>query len=113
MDEKAIVHDVRTGYLGWSNVRGGLEFFRGDGKNNRWEPRRPDSGYADTSPSSGLLLQDDIGKVPMLGEGCVCVVITMGTRDIAVAQRLADELAKAMERGDAAGQAPDPTETRA
>lgn len=97
--EASLVYDVRPGYLGWSNVRGGLEFFRGDGKNNRWEPRRPDSGYADTTPSSGLLLQDDIGRVPMLGEGCVCVVITIGTRDIKKAQELADELAKAFERG--------------
>lgn len=103
MDDRPIVHDVRAGYLGWSNVRGGLEFYRGDGKNNRWEKRREDSGFADTSPSSGLLLQDDIGKVPMLGEGCVCVVITMGTRDIGIAQRLATELAAAMERDTALG----------
>lgn len=96
-EEQAITHDIRVGYLGWSNVRGGLEFYRGDGKNNRWEKR--DAPYKDAEPGSGLLLQDDIERVDKLGEGCVCVVITMGTRDLAVAHRLASELIAAMERG--------------
>ena len=35
---------------------------------------------------------------PGLGEGCVCVVITMATRDENVAAKLALALAEAMER---------------
>ena len=94
-NEKPIVHHICTGYLGWSNWRAGLEFYRGDGGNNRWTPRQSNYGG---EQQSGLLLQDDLEKVDGIGEGCPCVVITFGTRDIAVAQRLAAELAAAFER---------------
>lgn len=95
MIDKEIVFDVRCGYLGWSNWHSGLEFYRGDGENSRWIPRQ--SAYGGEQ-QSGLLLQDDLEK-DKLGEGSVCVVITMGARDIEVAQRLADELLAAFKRG--------------
>lgn len=96
MNDAPIKFDIRTGYLGWSNDRAGLEFFRGDGKNNRWEPRENERYQIEAK--SGKLLQDDIEKYANMGEGSVCVVITCGTRDLEIAQRLAAELALAFER---------------
>lgn len=97
--EKPITHDVRVGYLGWSNVRPGLEFYRADGKNSRWQPRQnPHYNVQET----GALLQDDIEQVKTptgrLGEGCACVVITLDTRDINKAAALAVALAQAMQQ---------------
>ena len=95
MTEPLIKFDVRAGYLGWSNWRAGLEFYRNDGDNSRWKPR--DSNYGGEQ-KNGLLLQDDIEKVQGLGEGCACVVITCGTRDLSLAHKIASELFEAFQR---------------
>ncbi len=89
MDD-AIRFDIRAGYLGWSNIRGGLEFYRCDGKNNRWEPR--DSSHNDPDgKNSGRLLQDDLER-DRFGEGSPVVVITLGTRDQTQAMQLAEAI---------------------
>lgn len=93
MAESLVKFDIRYGYLGWSNVRGGLEFYRdcSDGKNSRWEPRECKM-FRDEKPTTGRLLQDDIYEQAQLGEGCGVVVITVGSRDHSIAARLCKEI---------------------
>lgn len=50
---------VTAGYLGWSNVRSGLEFYVAGRGNARWEPRRRSAGHGPVE-AKGLLLQDEL-----------------------------------------------------
>lgn len=93
--DNPIKYDIRAGYLGWSNIRGGLEFYRCDGNNNRWEKR--DSTHADPEgKNSGRLLQDDLER-DRFGEGSPVVVITLGTRDQEQAKRIVEALVNSPE----------------
>lgn len=68
---------VTVGYLGWSNVRTGLEFYVGGEGNARWNPRRGPHGFSDAT--KGTLLQDDLER-DGYGEGTSVVVVALPGR---------------------------------
>lgn len=65
---------VTVGYLGWSNVRVGLEFYIAGEGNARWLTRRRSGGDA-----KGALLQDQLEQ-DGYGEGTSVVVIALPGR---------------------------------
>lgn len=66
--------DVFVGYLGWSNVRGGPEFYSvQNDQNGRWVPRRTGGPDAD---KWGDLLVDEMAEAS-ISEGAEVIVVAL------------------------------------
>ena len=79
---------VTVGYLGWSNIRSGLEFYVANQGNARWLPRlRP--GIVNDPAERGALLQDELETAGCY-EGTSVVVIALPGR---LPEKLANQVA--------------------
>jgi hypothetical protein len=84
---------VTVGYLGWSNVRTGLEFYVSNQGNARWLPRQRET----VDPAKGALLQDEL-EANGCHEGTNVVVIALpGRLPEALANHLAAHLAQQLD----------------
>ena len=84
---------VTVGYLGWSNVRNGLEFYVGNQGNARWLTRQGSW----SSEDKGRLLQDEIESNGGYEGTSVVVIALPGRLPESLANHLAARIALNLE----------------